>query len=44
MMLRQLESEDTPIPSASTEEETKATEKENAWTIFDSIRTIANDN
>ena len=35
MMLRQLESEDTPIPS--TEEET------NAWTILVSIGTIAND-
>ena len=35
MMLRQLESEDTPIPN--TEEET------NAWTILDSIEAIAND-
>ena len=35
MMLRQLESEDAPIPS--TEEET------DAWTILDSIGTIAND-
>ena len=35
MMLRQLESEDAPIPN--TEEEA------NAWTILDSIGTIAND-
>ena len=35
MMLRQLESEDSPIPS--TEEET------NAWTVLDSIGTIVND-
>ena len=35
MMPRQFESEDAPTPS--TEEET------NAWTILDSIGTIAND-
>ena len=35
MMLKQLESEDVPIPN--TEEET------NAWTTLDSIGTIAND-
>ena len=40
MMLRQLESEDTPLPS--TEGETNAIEKENVWTILDSIGTIAN--
>ena len=39
-MLRQLESEGTPLPS--TEEETKAREDENAWTILDSIGAIAN--
>ena len=35
MMLRKLESEDAPVPS--TEEET------NAWTVLDSLGTIAND-
>ena len=35
MMLRQLESEDAPIPN--TEEET------NAWTVLDCLGTIAND-
>ena len=35
MILRQLESEVAPIPS--TEEET------NAWTVLDSLGTIAND-
>ena len=39
MMLRQLESEDTPLPS--TEEETNAREEENAWITLDSIGTIA---
>ena len=33
-----------PTLNKSTEEETNATEKENAWTILDSIGTIANDN
>ena len=35
MMLRQLESEDAPLPR--TEEET------NAWTVIDSLGTITND-
>ena len=35
MMLRQLESEDVPLPSI--EEET------NAWTVIDNLGTIAND-
>ena len=35
LILRQLESEDAPLPS--TEEET------NAWTIIDSMETIVND-
>ena len=39
-MLRQLESEDISLPS--TGEKTNATEEENAWTILDSIGTIAN--
>ena len=37
-MLRQLESEDTPLPS--TEEETNVREEENAWIALDSIGTI----
>ena len=40
MMPRQLESVDTPLPN--TEEETKAREDENAWTILDSIGAITN--
>ena len=35
LMLRQLESEDAPLPSTE--------EKTNAWTVIDSMGTIAND-